>query len=59
MTPATLFHALALPPATHLGKRVFKKLFLERPDVTAADRRALDPVTTVTWPHCEKIRSIA
>lgn len=55
MTPAELHAALALPEATRLHKRVFKKLFLEHGDLRPADRRVLsDAVGTITWAHTLK-----
>jgi hypothetical protein len=48
--PEQLYEAFAFPSSCALGKRVFKKLFLENGDLTAADKRALtDAVGNVTW----------
>ncbi|WP_111745653.1 DUF4391 domain-containing protein [Salinisphaera orenii] len=46
---------LALPETAYLGKRVYKKLFFENADLTAADRRAFtDDIDTVTWQYTLK-----
>jgi hypothetical protein len=55
MTPQELYDAFAFPSTCALGKRVFKKLFLENGDLTAADKRALsDAVGSITWQHTLK-----
>ena len=55
MTPQDLYTAFAFPASCRLGKRVFKKLFLENGDLTAADKRALsDSVGTITWQYTLK-----
>ena len=46
---------LALPDAAWLGKRIYKKLFLDNADVSAADRRAFtEDIDTVTWQYTLK-----
>lgn len=55
MTPQELYDAFAFPSACALGKRVFKKLFLEKGDLTAADKRALsNAVGSITWQYTLK-----
>ncbi|WP_440997537.1 DUF4391 domain-containing protein [Arhodomonas sp. SL1] len=49
------YDRLALPEACHLGKRVYKKLFFDNAELSAADRRAFtDDVETVTWQYTIK-----
>lgn len=41
---------LGIPDSCHLGKRVFKKLFLENADLGSTDKKAIrDDVESVTW----------
>lgn len=55
MTPQDLYDAFAFPAQCTIGKRVFKKLFLENGDLTAADKRALsDAVGSITWQYALK-----
>lgn len=55
MTPADVYRAMALPPRAELGKRVFKKLFLEHTSMTPADKRVLtDEVDQVVWQYALK-----
>ncbi|MDF1543230.1 MAG: DUF4391 domain-containing protein [Anaerosomatales bacterium] len=55
MTPQELYDAFAFPNSCTLAKRVFKKLFLENGDLTAADKRALsDAVVSITWQYTLK-----
>lgn len=50
MTPQELYRAFAFPESCALGKRVFKKLFHENGELTAADKRALsDAVKGISW----------
>jgi hypothetical protein len=50
-----VYEHLALPEAAYLGKRVYKKLFFENAELSAADRRAFtDDVETVTWQYTLK-----
>lgn len=50
-----VYEYLALPDAAHLGKRVYKKLFFDNAELSAADRRAFtDDVETVTWQYTLK-----
>lgn len=50
-----VYDHLALPEAAHLGKRVYKKLFFENAELSAADRRAFtDDVEAVTWQYTLK-----
>lgn len=50
-----VYEHLALPDAAHLGKRVYKKLFFENAELSAADRRAFtDDVEAVTWQYTLK-----
>ena len=59
MRPSDLYAAFAFPASCKLGKRVFKKLFLENGDLTAADKRALsDSVGTITWQYTLKPSTI-
>lgn len=53
------YDKLGLPDAAYLGKRVYKKLFLENADLSAADRRVFtDDVDTVTWQYTLKPSTI-
>ncbi|QQR91062.1 MAG: DUF4391 domain-containing protein [Myxococcales bacterium] len=55
MTPADFYRAMALPDECLLAKRVFKKLFYENANLTAADKRALSSdVETITWQYTLK-----
>ena len=55
MTPQDFYDAFSFPAQCKLGKRVFKKLFLEYGGLTAADKRALsDSVSTITWQYTLK-----
>lgn len=59
MTAEELYQAFAFPRATKLGKRVFKKLFVDSGDITAADKRAFtDIVGTITWQYTLKPATI-
>lgn len=55
MTPADFYKAMGLPDGCFLGKRVFKKLFHENANLTAADKRVLSSdVETVSWQYTLK-----
>lgn len=50
-----VYDYLALPKAAFLGKRVYKKMFFDHADLTAADRRTFtDDINTVTWQYTLK-----
>ena len=50
MTPDQLYAFFAFPSTCALGKRVFKKLFLQHGTLNAADKRVLSQtVGTITW----------
>ena len=54
-----LFQRLGFPEASHLGKRVFKKLFVENGMLTATDRKSLqNDVDGVTWQYTLKPSTI-
>lgn len=54
-----LLKGLGFPNASHLGKRVTKKLLMENAPMTAADKRALkQDVETITWQFTLKPSSI-
>lgn len=56
----SLLAALQLPDSCRLGKRVFKKLFLENAKLTPQDRRAFtDDVEEVVWEYTLKPSTIA
>ncbi|MCA9231980.1 MAG: DUF4391 domain-containing protein [Planctomycetales bacterium] len=60
MTPQALYDALAFPTSCALGKRVFKKLFVESGALTAGDKRALsESALTITWQYTLKPTTIA
>ncbi|QIT55020.1 DUF4391 domain-containing protein [Aquisalimonas sp. 2447] len=51
----SVYDHLGLPEAAYLGKRVYKKLFFENAESSAADRRAFtDDVEAVTWQYTLK-----
>ena len=55
----SLYEAMAVPATCHLGKRVYKKLFLEHTKLAVADKTALgDDVDTVTWQYTFKPTTI-
>lgn len=55
MTLQELYDAFGFPGSCTLGKRVFKKLFLENGELTAADKRALSSaVGSITWQYTLK-----
>lgn len=57
---ASLLDALQLPDSCRLGKRVFKKLFLENAKLTPQHRRAFSSdVEEVTWEYTLKPSTIA
>jgi hypothetical protein len=50
-----LFARMGFPEASQLGKRVFKKLFVENAPLTAADKKSLQKdVEDVTWQYTLK-----
>ncbi len=50
---------LSLPGGCYLGKRVFKKMFMDHGKLTAADKRALrEEVDTITWEYTLKPQTI-
>ncbi len=50
-----LYAKMALPESCKLGKRVFKKLFLEHANLGVTDKKALaEDIETVTWQHTLK-----
>lgn len=50
-----LLESLGFPEASRLGKRVFKKLFVETGSLTASDKKSLqDDVEGVTWQYTLK-----
>lgn len=50
-----VYDHLALPEAAYLGKRVYKKLFFDNADLSAADRRAFtDDIDRITWQYTLK-----
>lgn len=54
MTDA-LYAAMSMPDSCQLGKRVFKKLFIENGSLTAADKRAFtDDIDTIVWEYTLK-----
>ena len=54
MTDA-LYAAMSMPDSCQLGKRVFKKLFIENGTLTAADKRAFtDDIDTIVWEYTLK-----
>jgi len=54
MTDA-LYTAMALPGSCRLGKRVYKKLFIENGSMTAADKRAFtDDIDNILWAYTLK-----
>lgn len=54
MTDA-LYSAMSFPDSCQLGKRVFKKLFIENGSLTAADKRAFtDDIDTIVWEYTLK-----
>jgi uncharacterized protein DUF4391 len=57
--PELLYEKLALPDTCKLGKRVFKKLFLEHGDLTATDRKAFtDDIDVIWWQYTLKPSTI-
>lgn len=55
----TFLQKLGFPAASHLGKRVFKKLFLENASLAAADKKAFkDDVESVIWQYTLKPSTI-
>lgn len=54
-----LLKSMGFPEASHLGKRVFKKLFVENGSLTAADKKSLqNDVEGVTWQYTLKPSTI-
>ena len=54
-----LLSKLGLPDACYLGKRVFKKYFIENATLTPADKKSLqDDVGTVSWQYTLKPSTI-
>lgn len=52
---ATLYSAMSLPNSCQLGKRIFKKLFIEHGSLTAADKQAFtDDIDTIVWEYTLK-----
>jgi hypothetical protein len=50
MTPQEIYAAFAFPDSCALGRRVYKKLFVENGQLSAAEKRALsDSVTGIVW----------
>lgn len=50
-----VYDHLALPDAAYLGKRVYKKLFFDNAELSAADRRAFtEDIDAVTWQYTLK-----
>lgn len=50
-----VYDHLALPEAARLGKRIYKKLFFDNAELSAADRRAFtDAVEALTWQYTLK-----
>lgn len=60
MTPRQIYDALSVPESCFLGKRVFKKLFLEHGELRPADKKALSrDVGNVVWQYTLKPGTIA
>ena len=54
-----IYGKLAIPDSCYLGKRIFKKLFLENTTLNAADRKAFtQDVDEVTWKYTLKPETI-
>jgi hypothetical protein len=54
-----LYQHLAIPETCHLGKRVFKKLFIENAQLGITDKKAFqDDIETVTWQYTLKPNTI-
>ena len=50
-----IYTKMAVPDSCFLGKRIFKRLFLENAKLTAADKKAFrDDIYTITWQYTLK-----
>ena len=50
-----VYDHLALPESAYLGKRVYKKLFFDNAEMSAADRRAFsEDIDSITWQYTLK-----
>ena len=50
-----LYAAMSMPDSCQLGKRIYKKLFIENGVLTAADKRAFtDDIDTIMWEYTLK-----
>jgi hypothetical protein len=59
MKPERLYAAMAIPETCLLGKRIYKKLFLEHATLTPADKRALSQdVDAISWQYTLKPSTI-
>ena len=55
----TFLHQIGFPASSHLGKRVFKKLFFENASLATADKKTLkDDVESVIWQYTLKPSTI-
>lgn len=55
----TFFQSLAFPKSCHLGKRVFKKLFVENAPLTAVDKKSMqNDVDGIMWQYTLKPTTI-
>ncbi|MFC2099452.1 DUF4391 domain-containing protein [Candidatus Bipolaricaulota bacterium] len=54
-----LYARMGLPEAAHLGKRIYKKMFHDNAQLSAADKKTLrEDIDTITWAYTLKTTTI-